>query len=141
MRACSELKDADIGLWEGYYDPRTDDLFFEPPMHKALELESAAEFFAHSAAGSECLQEIADTIGTHALFEPGVEFRELGLVVVDEQHRFGVMQRAALAQKGTRPDVLVMTATPIPRTAAMTVYGDLDVSILDEMLAEPNTSN
>lgn len=75
-------------------------------------------------------------IGTHALIEDAVAFRSLGVVVIDEQHRFGVEQRAALRQKGAdgaTPDVLVMTATPIPRTAAMTVYGDLDVSILDEM--------
>ena len=72
-------------------------------------------------------------IGTHALFEPGVEFCELGLAVVDEQHRFGVMQRAALAQKGARPDVLVMTATPIPRSMALTLYGDLDIAVIDEL--------
>jgi len=70
--------------------------------------------------------------GTHALIESDVRFERLGLVVVDEQHRFGVMQRAALMNKGWYPDVLVMTATPIPRTLAMTVYGDLDVSVLDE---------
>jgi ATP-dependent DNA helicase RecG len=73
------------------------------------------------------------TIGTHALIEEGVEFKKLGFIVIDEQHRFGVMQRAELKSKGKNPDVLVMTATPIPRTLAMTVYGDLDVSVLDEM--------
>ncbi|MBU6330437.1 MAG: ATP-dependent DNA helicase RecG, partial [Acidobacteria bacterium] len=75
-------------------------------------------------------------IGTHALISTGIEFHSLGVVVIDEQHRFGVEQRAALRDKGTGeavPDVLVMTATPIPRTAAMTVYGDLDVSVLDEL--------
>ena len=75
-------------------------------------------------------------IGTHALIQDSVGFPSLGMVVIDEQHRFGVEQRAALRDKGAGeavPDVLVMTATPIPRTAAMTVYGDLDVSVLDEM--------
>jgi ATP-dependent DNA helicase RecG len=72
-------------------------------------------------------------IGTHALLEEKVAFANLGVVVIDEQHRFGVEQRAALKGKGDDPDVLVMTATPIPRTAAMTVYGDLDVTVLGEM--------
>ncbi|KAB2834582.1 MAG: DEAD/DEAH box helicase, partial [Candidatus Dadabacteria bacterium] len=72
-------------------------------------------------------------VGTHALLQEKVDFKNLGLVVIDEQHRFGVLQRAGLMGKGMNPDVLVMTATPIPRTLALTVYGDLDVSVLDEM--------
>jgi ATP-dependent DNA helicase RecG len=72
-------------------------------------------------------------IGTHAIIQDAVAFENLGFVVIDEQHRFGVMQRAALTRLGYNPDVLVMTATPIPRSLAMTVYGDLDVSIIDEM--------
>ncbi|RMF61078.1 MAG: ATP-dependent DNA helicase RecG [Calditrichaeota bacterium] len=72
-------------------------------------------------------------VGTHALIQEGVTFKALGLVIIDEQHRFGVQQRATLMDKGTSPDVLVMTATPIPRTLSLTVYGDLDVSIIDEL--------
>ena len=72
-------------------------------------------------------------VGTHALAEEATAFHRLGLVVIDEQHRFGVMTRAKLMSKGHRPDVLVMTATPIPRTLALTLYGDLDVSVLDEL--------
>jgi ATP-dependent DNA helicase RecG len=77
--------------------------------------------------------EIDLVVGTHALIQEGVDFSRLGLVVVDEQHRFGVMQRAGLRRRGFNPDVLVMTATPIPRSLAMTVYGDLDVSVIDEL--------
>jgi len=72
-------------------------------------------------------------VGTHALIQEGVEFARLGLAIVDEQHRFGVLQRAALRDKGVMPHVLVMTATPIPRTLTLTLYGELDVSIIDEL--------
>jgi len=77
--------------------------------------------------------EIHAVVGTHALIQESVSFERLGLAIIDEQHRFGVMQRAALRARGINPDVLVMTATPIPRSLAMTVYGDLDVSIIDEL--------
>jgi ATP-dependent DNA helicase RecG len=91
-----------------------------------------------NAARNEILAQIASgradiIIGTHALIQESVDFKKLGLAVIDEQHRFGVMQRASLRSKGIQADVLVMTATPIPRTLAMTVYGDLDVSVIDEM--------
>ncbi len=72
-------------------------------------------------------------VGTHALVQQGIRFRELGLAIIDEQHRFGVLQRATLRDKGHRPDMLVMTATPIPRTLALTSYGDLDVTIIPDL--------
>lgn len=87
--------------------------------------------------GAAC-GEIQLLIGTHALLEPDVEFQKLGLAIIDEQHRFGVMQRFRLMKKGRYPHTLVMTATPIPRTLAMTLYGDLDVSLIDEL--PPNRS-
>ena len=92
-----------------------------------------------AAARREARADVAEgragiVIGTHALLQEGVEFADLGLVVVDEQHRFGVEQRDALRAKGSRPPhVLVMTATPIPRTVAMTVYGDLEISTLRQL--------
>uniref|UniRef100_B8HKN9 ATP-dependent DNA helicase RecG n=1 Tax=Cyanothece sp. (strain PCC 7425 / ATCC 29141) TaxID=395961 RepID=B8HKN9_CYAP4 len=86
------------------------------------------EIFAQLQTG-----ELPLLVGTHALIQEGVEFQRLGLVVIDEQHRFGVQQRARLQQKGTSPHVLTMTATPIPRTLALTLHGDLDVSQIDEL--------
>ena len=86
------------------------------------------ELLAELAGGSMHM-----VIGTHALVQEDVAFRELGLAIIDEQHRFGVLQRATLRAKGLHPDVLVMTATPIPRTLALTTYGDLDVSTMREM--------
>ncbi|MDI7261458.1 MAG: ATP-dependent DNA helicase RecG, partial [Thermodesulfobacteriota bacterium] len=77
--------------------------------------------------------EVQIVIGTHAVIQEQVEFLRLGLAIIDEQHKFGVVQRGLLKKKGGNPDVLVMTATPIPRTLAMTVYGDLDISLIDEM--------
>jgi ATP-dependent DNA helicase RecG len=94
----------------------------------ATPAKKRREILAELAGGS--LQMV---IGTHALVQEGVAFRELGFAVIDEQHRFGVLQRATLRAKGLHPDVLVMTATPIPRTLALTTYGDLDVSVMREM--------
>ena len=89
----------------------------------------------------DCLKGIEEgkidiVIGTHALLEENVRFKNLGLVVIDEQHKFGVAQRSLLAKKGVNPDVLIMTATPIPRTLALTIYGDLDISTINELPAE-----
>ncbi len=74
-------------------------------------------------------------VGTHALIQENVQFSRLGLAIIDEQHRFGVVQRASLRNKGLHPDILIMTATPIPRTLAITLYGDLDISIIDQLPA------
>src|SRR5207245_4304649 len=91
----------------------------------AVGVASRRETLAEIEAGSVHL-----VVGTHALVQGDVRFARLGLVVIDEQHRFGVLQRATLRSKSLHPDVLVMTATPIPRTLALTVYGDLDVSVI-----------
>ena len=74
-------------------------------------------------------------VGTHALIQEGVDYHKLGLVITDEQHRFGVKQRRLFREKGENPDVLMMTATPIPRTLAITAFGEMDVSLIDELPA------
>lgn len=89
---------------------------------------SRREALARLASG-----EAQIAVGTHALIQEGVHFRQLGLAIIDEQHRFGVQQRAQLRAKGLNPEILTMTATPIPRTLALTLYGDLDVSVLNEL--------
>ncbi len=123
-------------MLEGLAVPDTGNLFGDRPLSVRLLTNRIT-----GAERRDVLAGLADgsvdiAIGTHALIQEAVEFASLGVVVIDEQHRFGVEQRAALRAKaggGPVPDVLVMTATPIPRTAAMTVYGDLDVSVLGEM--------
>jgi ATP-dependent DNA helicase RecG len=94
----------------------------------AVKGRARADVLERAAAGK-----VGCVVGTHALVQEGVRFRRLGLAVVDEQHRFGVHQRATLRRKGESPDVLVMTATPIPRTLALTLYGDLEVSVIDQL--------
>ncbi|WP_375759886.1 ATP-dependent DNA helicase RecG [Corallococcus exercitus] len=105
------------------------------PLGYRVGLISAAGSAKHKREVREAVAkgDIHLAVGTHALIEGGVSFQKLGLVVIDEQHRFGVLQRHTLMSKGLTPDVLVMTATPIPRTLAMTLYGDLDVSIIDQL--------
>ena len=109
------------------------------PLFDALNISCAllkgGQVGAERAGILDCLQsgDLQVVVGTHALLQPDVHFPKLGLVIVDEQHKFGVLQRAILREKASwQPDVLVMTATPIPRTLAMTWYGDLEVSVIDE---------
>ena len=101
----------------------------------SIELQVAGMKPADKRAAAERIRDgqAQIVIGTHALLEDPVRFAKLGLVIVDEQHRFGVMQRKRLMEKGASPDVLVMTATPIPRTLSLTLFGDLDLSVIDEM--------
>ncbi|MDW7712418.1 MAG: ATP-dependent DNA helicase RecG [Deferrisomatales bacterium] len=103
------------------------------PVRVALLTGSVSRPDREAALAGLAAGEAHLAVGTHALIQEGVAFRRLGLVIVDEQHRFGVLQRAGLVRKGESPDLLVMTATPIPRSLSMTVYGDLDLSVIDEL--------
>jgi len=107
--------------------------FLSQPLTLALLIGSLKDSEKESLHHKIKQGEIDIVIGTHALIQKEVEFSKLGLAVIDEQHRFGVLQRSALRQKGFNPHVLVMTATPIPRTMALTLYGDLDLSVIDEL--------
>jgi len=107
--------------------------FLSRPLTIALLTGSLSSAEKQSLHGKIQQGEVDIVVGTHALIQKEVEFNKLGLAVIDEQHRFGVLQRSALRQKGFNPHVLVMTATPIPRTMALTLYGDLDISVIDEL--------
>jgi len=107
--------------------------FLSRPLTIALLIGSLSSSEKESLHGKIKQGEVDIVVGTHALIQKEVEFNKLGLAVIDEQHRFGVLQRSALRQKGFNPHVLVMTATPIPRTMALTLYGDLDLSVIDEL--------
>ncbi len=126
---CDLLGAGQETTWSGILTPP----YLERPLRIALLTGSLssrekAEVRRQAAEGA-----LDIAVGTHALIQQQVDFDRLGLAIVDEQHRFGVMQRAALRGKGTSPHLLVMTATPIPRTLALTVYGDVDISAIDEM--------
>ncbi len=126
---CTLLSGGEEGLWRDVFSPG----YLGRPLRVTL-LRGSLRASEKAAAQERIARgETGIAIGTQALIQGEVSFQRLGLVVVDEQHRFGVEQRGALRQKGASPHVLVMTATPIPRTLALTVYGDLDVTVLDEM--------
>jgi len=107
-------------------------------VHKMIEALGIKVALLTSSRRKKPLEEIVNggiplVIGTHSLIQEQVMFKNLGLAIIDEQHKFGVVQRASLRKKGFNPDILIMTATPIPRTLALTLYGDLDISVIDEL--------
>jgi ATP-dependent DNA helicase RecG len=126
---CTLLSGGEEGLWRDVFSPG----YLGRSLRVTLLRGSLSPSEKGAAQERIARGETDIAIGTQALIQGEVSFQRLGLVVVDEQHRFGVEQRAALRQKGASPHVLVMTATPIPRTLALTVYGDLDVTVVDEM--------
>jgi len=141
FRTLCRLLDPDAGdekedLWfreagRGYLVLRPP--YLDRPLRIALLRGSLTAGQKEDARRALASGDVDIAVGTHALVQRGVEFRRLAIAVVDEQHRFGVAQRAALREKGESPHVLAMTATPIPRTLALTVYGDLDITVLKEM--------
>jgi len=122
-----------IGEEEGEGNLRSYKGFLERPMNVALLIGDIKQAGKRKLQQQIMTGDIDIAIGTHALVQKGVDFHKLGLAVVDEQHRFGVEQRSSLREKGFSPHMLVMTATPIPRTLALTLYGDLDLSVIDEL--------
>jgi ATP-dependent DNA helicase RecG len=122
-----------LGREEGEGYLRSYSGFLERPLRVALLMGDIKQAGKRKIQKQIQAGEIDIVIGTHAIVQKGVEFKKLGLAVVDEQHRFGVEQRSALREKGFNPHMLVMTATPIPRTLALTLYGDLDLSVIDEL--------
>jgi ATP-dependent DNA helicase RecG len=120
-------------LWEEQENQRLISSLLPHPLRVALLTGSLSQHQKQRLHQGIRRGEILLVIGTHALIQKGVEFERLGLAVVDEQHRFGVMQRSALRQKGFNPHLLVMTATPIPRSLALTLYGDLDLSVINQL--------
>jgi ATP-dependent DNA helicase RecG len=123
-RICREEGDGNLYSYSGFLDR---------PLMVALLMGDLTQLKKRKLQERIASGEVDIVIGTHALIQKDVEFKKLGFVVVDEQHRFGVEQRSALRQKGMNPHVLVMTATPIPRTLALTLYGDLDLSVIDQL--------
>jgi ATP-dependent DNA helicase RecG len=124
---------AQIGREEGEGNVKSYYGLGEHPLKIALLIGDIRQASKRALQKQIAAGEIDVVIGTHALVQKGVDFNRLGLAVVDEQHRFGVEQRSALREKGFNPHMLVMTATPIPRTLALTLYGDLDLSVINEL--------